>query len=324
MPVYLLSRSVQAALVLIFMSFLCYVMIGLMPGDPIDIMLAANPEATAEDAARLRAVYGLDQPLFSRYLAWLKDALSGDFGYSRLFSQPVGDLILSRLYHTAVLIGSALCLALLIALPAGIHAARRKDHMIDRVINLSCFAGISIPAFWLALLCISLFSVTLGWLPAGGFARDGAGIGTVLSFLILPVITLAFATIAGYTRYMRAAMIESLQQDHIRTARAKGCSEKRIIVHHALPSALPPVITVLSLDFGTLFGGALITETVFARPGMGKLIYDAILGNDYNLAVLSLMTVTIAILIGNLLADLSYVALDPRITLNQKRGAYDR
>ena len=313
MPLYLTSRFIQGLCVLIAMSFLCYILIGLMPGDPIDIMLAANPEATAEDAARLRAIYGLDQPLTARYWSWLKSALSGDFGYSRLFSQPVTDLLLARIPQTLILMIGALSLALLIALPAGIYAAYKKNSLADRAINLTCFAGISIPSFWLALLLISLFAVSLGWLPAGGEAEGLAD----MEFLVLPVLTLSLATIAGYTRYVRSAMIESLGQDHIRTARAKGCSELRVIITHALKSALPPLVTILSLDFGTLFGGALIVETVFARPGMGKLIFDAILGNDYNLALLALLTVTIMILIGNLIADILYSVLDPRISLEK-------
>lgn len=314
MPAYLISRFLQGFCVLFAMTFICYILIGLMPGDPIDMMIAANPEATAKDAARLRAIYGLDQPLTSRYFSWLKSALSGDFGYSRLFSQPVTDLLLARIPSTLLLMVASLSLALIIALPAGIYAAYKKNSLIDRAINLTCFAGISIPAFWLALLLISLFAVSLGWFPAGGEATGWQD----FRFLILPVMTLSLATIAGYTRYVRSAMIESLQQDHIRTARAKGCSELRVIIHHGLKAALPPLVTILSLDFGTLFGGALITETVFARPGMGKLIFDAILGNDFNLALLALITVTTMILIGNLIADITYGVLDPRIKLASK------
>ena len=316
MPIYLLSRCVQAVFVLICMSFICYILIGLMPGDPIDIMLAANPDATAEDAARLRAIYGLDKPLPVRYWSWLQSAMMGDFGYSRLFSAPVTELLLSRLWPTFILMICALTLSLLIAIPSGIYAAYKKNTFIDRIINMTCFAGVSIPAFWLALLLMSLFAVHLGWLPAGGFGEGSDD----LRYLILPVVTLSLASIAGYTRYIRAAMIESLQQDHIRTARAKGCSETQVIMRHGLRAALPPLVTVLSLDFGTLFGGALITETVFARPGMGKLIYDAILGNDYNLALLALLVVTAMILIGNLIADLLYTKLDPRIQLEGGRG----
>ncbi len=315
MTLYLFKRFIQALFVLLAMSFVCYILIGLMPGDPIDIMLAANPEATAEDAARLRAIYGLDQPLVTRYGHWLAAAMTGDFGYSRLFSQPVFDLIWPRLLNTFVLMVSALLLALLVALPAGIYAAYKKDSLSDRLINGFCFAGISIPSFWLALLLISFFAVTLMWLPAGGFALDDASLWVHIKFMILPVLTLAMTSVAAYTRYLRASMIESFQGDFIRTARAKGCSERRVILRHALRPALAPVVTVLSLDFGTLFGGALIVETIFARPGMGKLIFDAILGNDYNLAILSLLVVTIMILIGNLLADLSYSIIDPRVKI---------
>ena len=316
MPQFLLGRLIQAAFVMLIMSFVAYCLIGLMPGDPIDIMIAANPEATAEDAARLRAIYGLDQPLITRYGHWLTSALSGDFGYSRLFSQPVADLIGPRLINTLILMFSALGLAFLIALPTGIYAAYKKGTFSDRFINLFCFAGISVPSFWLALLLISYFAVTLMWLPAGGFALEGADLWVRFKFLLLPVLTLAIAAVAGYTRYLRASMIESLEGDYIRTARAKGCSERRVILKHALRPAMAPVITVLSLDFGRLFGGALIVETVFARPGMGKMIYDAILGNDFNLALLALLIVTLMILIGNLLADVAYAWLDPRISLS--------
>lgn len=320
MIIYLIKRFIQALIVLFAMSFVCYVLIGLMPGDPIDIMLAANPEATVEDAARLRAIYGLDQPLVTRYGHWLLGALQGDFGYSRLFSQPVFDLIWPRLLNTFILMVSALLLSLIVALPAGVYGAYKKDSTADRAINLFCFAGISIPSFWLALLLISFFAVTFMWLPAGGFALDDATMLTRLKFLVLPVATLAMTSIAAYTRYLRASLIESFQGDYIRTARAKGCGERSVIFNHALRPALLPVITVLSLDFGTLFGGALIVETVFARPGMGKLIFDAILGNDYNLAILSLLIVTIMILIGNLLADLSYGIIDPRIKLAETKA----
>ena len=234
MPAFLAGRLIQSVLIMLGMSFVVYALIGLMPGDPIDILIAANPEATAEDAARLRAIYGLDQPLLSRYGHWLSRALHGDFGYSRLFSQPVTDLIGPRLIQTLILMFSALTLAVLIALPAGMYAAYRKNTLSDRVINFLCFAGISLPSFWLALLFISFFAVTLMWLPAGGFALEGADLWTEIQFLALPVIVLALATVAGYTRYLRAAMIETLEGDYIRTARAKGCSERRVVLNHAL------------------------------------------------------------------------------------------
>ncbi len=315
----ILTRLWQSIVVLLGMSFLCFILIGLMPGDPIDIMIAANPEATAEDAARLRAIHGLDKPLGVRYLGWLQDAAKGDFGYSRLFSKPALEIILDRIWPTLALMAASLTVALLIAFPAGIYAAVRKDSMIDRLINLTCFAGMSIPSFWLALLLISGFAVSLNWLPAGGFAPEGSGIGTSFKHLILPIIALSVASIAGYTRYIRSAMIESLAQDHIRTARAKGCSGYRTVMVHGLRGALAPVCTVIALDFGTLFSGALVTETVFARPGMGKLIYDAILGNDFNLALLALLIATVMILVGNMVADVITLKLDPRIRLDKSQ-----
>ena len=288
-----------------------------MPGDPIDIMIAGNPEATAEDAARLRALHGLDQPIITRYSNWLSTSLSGDFGYSRLFSKPVLDVMWPRLWSTLALMGGSIFLSVLLALPLGVHAARKPYSWSDKLINLGCFAGISIPAFWLALLMITLFAVILGWLPAGGLGDEEMTFFRSMSYYIMPILTLTLASVGGYTRHIRSSMIEALKADHIRTARAKGCSERHVIWKHALNNALIPVVTLIALDFGTLFGGALITETMFAIPGMGKLIYDSIMGNDYNLALISLLFVTLMILIGNFLADLTYVSLDPRIKLKE-------
>lgn len=294
------------------MSFLIYGMIGLMPGDPIDIMIAGNPEATAEDAARLRALYGLDQPIYKRYFSWLTHTIQGDFGYSRLFSQPVTELLWDRICHSFYLMFGSLFLALIIALPLGICAARYQQTKIDHLTNLFCFAGISVPPFWLALMLISVFAVSLGWLPAGGIGDEGE---VSLKYYILPILSLTLATIATYTRHIRSATIDIYNQEFIKTAQAKGCSPLRVITHHVLRQIMIPVSTLLALDFGTLFGGAMITETMFALPGMGRMIYDAIMGNDYNLALVSLLFVTFMILFGNLLADLLYSWLDPRIKL---------
>jgi len=319
MGLYLSQRVFQSAVVLLIMSFVVYSLIGLMPGDPIDIMLAANPEAGPEDAARLRAIYGLDRPLYIRYFSWLDAVLHGDFGYSRLFNQPVLDILMPRLWSTVTLMSVSISFAVIIALPLGIKAAQKPHGLADNFINLFCFAGISIPQFWLALLFITLFAVTLGWLPASGTGNTGnVSTSIQLSHLILPVLTLTTASIANYTRHIRSAMIEALQGEHIRTARAKGCSEFRVVWLHALQNALLPFITIIALDFGTLFGGALITETMFAWPGMGKMIYDAIMGNDFNLALIGLLFVTLMILIGNFCADLAYSFLDPRISLKDK------
>jgi len=313
---YLLHRLVQGVVVLALMSFAIYGLIGLMPGDPVDLMIASNPRLTPADADRLRALHGLDRPILERYAAWASAALSGDLGYSRSFSRPVLEIIGPRLANTASLMLAAFVLALSIGLPLGMLAAMRPNSALDGAINGLCFVAVSMPTFWLALLLIILFAVTLGWLPASGLPPPGQeGVWQSLRHLILPVTTLAIVEAGAYARYMRAAMIEALSQDWIRTARAKGAGPLRVVVHHGLRNALIPVVTVMALSFGALFSGALVTETMFAYPGMGKLIYDAIMGNDFNLALVCLLFATVLTLIGNLLADLGYAALDPRISL---------
>ncbi len=309
---YLVQRIAESLAVLAVMSFLVYALIGLMPGDPIDLMVSADPNLTAADAARLRALYGLDRPLVERYGNWLAAAVTGDFGYSRLFAKPVLEVLLPRLGNTAVLMGLSFLIALVVAVPAGILAAVRPRSWSDHMINLIAFAGISIPPFWLAIVLIIVFAVLLGWLPAGGMG-DG-DFGSWARHLILPLAALTMATVGGIIRFMRAAMIEALRQDYIRTARAKGLSPVRVLLGHALRNAMIPLATILALNFGTLFSGALITETMFGWLGMGKTIYDAIMGNDFNLAMIGLLLATGLVLVCNILADLSYAWLDPRIS----------
>ena len=315
---FLFHRLWQSALVLALMSFVVYSLIGLMPGDPVDLMITSDPRITAEDAARLRALHGLDRPIVERYGNWLGAALTGDFGYSRLHARPVMEVIVPALGNTVTLVGLSLLLALLIGLPAGIAAALRPYSRTDYAINMMAFAGISVPPFWLALMLLIVFAVLLGVLPAGGSGALGVGgIWDNAQYLVLPVVSLTIASVGGHTRYMRAAMIETLRQDYIRTARATGAGEARVVFGHALRNALIPVVTIIALDFGTLFSGALITETIFAWPGMGRLIYDAIMGNDFNLALVALLMATLLTLLGNFLADVAYVVLDPRISFRE-------
>jgi len=312
---FILLRLLQTAAVLVVMSFVIYALIGLMPGDPIDVMIASNPHLTAADAARLKALYGLDRPLIERYWAWARAALSGDFGYSRLYVKPAAQVLLPRLANTALLMSASFTLALALALPLGIAAARRPGSWFDRAVNLAAFGFISVPSFWLALMLILLFAVALGLLPAGGIATVGdGGLTDRLRHLVLPVATLTLANMGGHLRYMRAAMLETLHQDFIRTARAKGAGDLRVLLGHALRNALIPVITVVALSFGSLFSGALITETMFAYPGMGKLIFDSVMGNDFNLALAGLLLATAMTLLSNLGADVAYAVADPRIS----------
>jgi peptide/nickel transport system permease protein len=311
---FIVLRALQALIVLALMSVAIYGLIGLMPGDPIDEMIAADPRLTADDAARLKALYGLDRPLPERYLTWAQHALQGDFGYSRLYAKPVFAVLLPRLGNTVGLMAGALALALVIAIPLGVLAARRAGRWPDHAINLGCFAGVSLPTFWLALMLIVLFAVKLRWLPASGIDTiEGGSLAERISHLVLPIATLTIVTIPVYARHVRAAMIEILGLDFIQTARAKGASELRVTWRHALPNALMPIVTLLALELGGLFSGALVTETIFAYPGMGKLIFDAIMGNDYNLALMALLFATFTTLAGNLGADLAYTRLDPRV-----------
>ena len=316
---YLIHRLVEATLVLLLMSFVIYGLLGLMPGDPIDLMAAGDPNITSADLARLKAVYGLDRPLLERYGRWLGAALSGEFGFSRLHARPVLEVLLPRLGNTCLLMGLSFVMALLLALPAGILAALRPRSWLDYGLNLFAFAGISMPSFWLALLLILLFAVELGWLPAGGVQSIGAdSLGDRLEHLVLPVLTLTVLTAGSVLRFTRSAMLETLRQDYIRTARAKGLSTFEVVLNHALRNAMIPVVTVLALHFGALFSGALIVETMFAYPGMGKLIYDSIMGNDFNLALVGLLFATLLTLLSNLGADVVYAWLDPRISYAER------
>lgn len=316
---FLATRSVGALMTLLVKSFIIFALIGLMPGDPLDMLSQANPEATPEEITNLRHIYGVDQPLGARYWAWLGQAIKGDFGYSRLQHRPVIDIIVAGLGNTLVLMGLAFVISTIIAIFLGTAAATHRGSWLDRGINLLAYAGISVPSFWLALVLIYIFAVRLGWLPAGGMPHPGDGARGWASHLLLPVLALVMVEIGGLTRYARAAMIEVLGQDFIRTARAKGITRNRMLFRHALRNAMIPVITIIALGFGHLFSGALLIENMFAWRGMGRLILEAIMGNDYNLALVCLLFTTAMILVANILADLAYTWLDPRISLGGRR-----
>ena len=318
MTIYFLRRFCQTFLVVIAMSFIIYSLIGLMPGDPIDIMVQSDPGLTPADADRLKAIYGLDQPLMSRYWNWLTSAVQGEFGFSRIHNRPVLEILGPRLANTFLLMGSSLLLALMFAIPMGVYSAIRPHSRSDFAINIFALGGTSIPLFWLALILIVVFSVWLEWLPSSALYEHNASLLNKVQHMILPVFALSLATVGPLTRHMRAAMIEVLKHDYIRTAHAKGLGERRVVINHALRNAMIPVVTVLSLSFGSLFSGALITETMFSYLGTGKLIFDSIMGNDYNMALISLLFATVLVLLGNFVADLIYAWLDPRISYKQE------
>lgn len=305
----LAARLVQVAITLAVLSFAMFLLIGLMPGDPIDVAIASDPRLSAADAVRLRALHGLDQPLLSRYLAWAAALLHGQFGFSRLFAQPVAQIIGPALGSTLLLLGAALLVAAALGLALGTLAAARPRAapFVDAIAIL----GQSAPTFWLGILLIILFAVTLGWLPAGGSSEAG-GLDA-LRFLPLPVATLAMANLAAYARHATAALGATLREPWITAARARGNGEARLLLRHAFPNAAVPILQVAALDAGSLVGGALITETLFARPGMGKLIYDAVMGSDTNLALVALLLVALVTMLATLAADLAQRALDPRL-----------
>jgi len=318
---FIVGRAAESLIVLLIMSFVIYCLIGLMPGDPIDEMITANPELSSEDVARLKEMHGLDKPLMERYGNWLSAAMSGDFGFSRIYSRPAVEVLVPHLVNTLILMTAAIGLSLIIALPLGIFAGSNPHSPFDYAVNLFCFVGISVPPFWLALLAIIVFSVKLEWLPTGGMGTIGGDGGAVdsLKHIILPAGVLTLLTTGGYIRFIRASMIQVLRQDFIRTARAKGIGTAKLVIGHALRNAILPFVTVIALSFGSLFSGALITETMFSWLGVGKMIFDSTLGNDFNLALVGLLFATLMTLLGNILADVAYAWVDPRIAYSRRR-----
>jgi peptide/nickel transport system permease protein len=304
----LLLRLPQIAVTLALLSLAAWLAIGLMPGDPASLALMSDPRLTPEDVARLRALHGLDRPLMERYLAWAAGLLRGEFGYSRLFAQPALSVLWPALRSTLVLVGLAVGLAAVAGVALGALAALRPK--AAGLVDALALLAQSVPSFWLGILLIILFAVVLGWLPAGGLPGEAQPAWT---FLLLPVATIAFGQMAAYARHSAAALGEALRQPWARSARARGASDRRVLWRHALPNAGVPLLTLLALDAGSLVSGALVTETVFARPGMGKLLYDAVMGNDYNLALLALLLVALVTMLATLAADIAQHWLDPRL-----------
>lgn len=320
MLTYIIRRVLQVIPTLFVISLILYGLLALKPGDPIDEMRRGNPGFTQEDYDRMREFYGLDKPWYVRYWRWLGRVVQGDFGTSRQFGRPAAQYIFRyRFPNTVLLSGLSLLTAFLVAVPAGVISALRQHTAVDYTITVVNFVGVSIPIFWLGIMLIYIFAVQLrGFLPAGGLATPGVTgtwpvIADRLKHLILPVTALSSLQLAQWTRFMRSSMLEVIHLDYIVTARAKGLSERRIVSGHALRNAILPLITLIGLNVPLLFSGAILTETVFNWPGMGRAIYDAILVNDFNVAMVSLMFISLLVLSFNLLADITYALVDPRI-----------
>lgn len=310
---YLLLRVLGAVPLLFGVSLILFAVLHLAPGSPLDIY-TENPAVTPEALERIRVALGLDQPLHVQYLSWVRSFALGDWGYSIRTSRPALQEALERLPATLILSGSAFVIAFLVALPLGIVSAVRRYSLVDHTATLFSFVGISMPVFWLALMTQLLFAVELRWLPSAGVTTIGDGsLLDRLRHLVLPASVLSLAFIAGWSRYVRAAMIEVLSLDYVRTARAKGLGERLVTYRHALKNALIPVVTVVALDLAGLFSGAVITETVFAWPGLGRLFIESMNGRDYPVLLGLLMFGSFMLVLINLLTDLLYAALDPRV-----------
>ena len=302
MKSYMLRRLWQAVLVLFGVSFVVFMILHLT-GDPAALLLP--PDATAEDVARFRTAMGFDDPWIIQYLRFLKGAVQGNFGESLRHGEPAMHLVVERLPATFQLAGAGLLLALCLAIPAGIISAVKRNTVIDYFSTVVALLGQAMPTFWLGIMLILVFSVRLNWLPSSGRGD--------LQHLVLPAITLGLFTTARITRLTRSGMLEVLGQDYIRTARAKGVSEQPVVWKHALKNASIPIVTIIGIELGTLLGGSVITETIFAWPGVGRLSVQAIFNRDYPVVQAAVFILASTFVIVNFVVDLAYTWLDPRI-----------
>ena len=320
---FIIRRVFQMAVVLLLLSFLVYLLIALMPGDPLDIACSSDPRCSPNNIAAMKRALGFDEPVWTRWGIWIGRFVQGELGYSRMYRQPVTQILGPRLYNTFVLSSWAMVVSIVIGLPLGVYTSLRPRTRVDYIVNMGAFVGISMPSFWLGLMLIIAFAVKLGWLPASGSETIGMAANLpwwerwtdTAKYLVLPVVSLSLQTIAQYVRFTRASMLDVLRRDFVRTAKSKGLSRRRVIYMHAFRNALIPVVTIVTLNLPIIFQGALITETVFAYHGVGELIFNSIQGNDYNVAMCGFMIACLAIMAMNLVADLGYAFLDPRITL---------
>jgi len=318
---YALRRVLQSIPILFILSILLFTMVRAAPGGPLSTAYR-NPNVTPEQIAILNHQLGLDQPLPVQYVRWLDDILHGNLGDSIKFRRPVSVMIAERIPNTLVLVGVSFLVTLIIALPVGIISARKPYSFFDYTATTLTFVGQSVPVYWLGLALILVFSVAIQnpstgqpLFPAGGIRTIGGenNLGDLLWHLVLPVIALSASWIAWYSRFLRSSLLDVMHEDYIRTARAKGASERIVYYKHALSNAILPLVTLFALDLPSLFAGALFIETIFSWPGMGRLFWDAARGRDYPVLLGVVMIEAVLIIASNLIADLFYGVLDPRV-----------
>lgn len=320
---FLIQRFWQLLITLFGITLLTFAIMHLAPGDPTDLQTTLNPKVSAQAKENLRRLYGLDRPLHIQYLDWLRRSVTLDLGSSFVDGEPVSQKIVGRLPVTVTINLLTLAVIVLVAFPIGILSATRQYSWIDKATTLFVYVGFSLPSFWLALLLMLLFGVSLGWLPLSGFQSLTAAqlspferLIDWMRHLVLPVLTASLIGLAGYSRYLRSEMLEVIRQDYIQTARAKGLSERQVIYKHALRNALIPVVTLMGLELPTLIGGSVIIETIFAIPGIGQLSFQSVMTRDYPVVMGLTVFAGALTLIGNLLADLFYSWVNPRIRIS--------
>ena len=310
---YIVRRLLQSIPVLVLISVATFVLMRVVIGDPIQLILGNEANGNAQTVERLRHQLGLDRPLPVQYIDWVGHLLTGDFGRSMRMPMPVSKLILQRLPVTLELTLLALVLAVVIAIPLGVLAVLRPSSLLDLTVSGLASISLSIPNFFLGLLLILLFALQLGWLPSSGYVSFTHSPVQNLKFMILPTLTLTTGYVGTFTRYMRAAMFDVLEQDYIRTARAKGLRPSIVLYRHALRNAVMPVITIIGLAVAGLFGGAVVTETIFSLPGVGTLLLEAISGRDLTTVQALILVIAVGVVLVNLVTDLAYALIDPRI-----------
>lgn len=308
---YILGRLLSLGISLVLASLVIFTVIEVVPGDPASVMLGLN--ASPETLAALRSDLGLEGGPVARYLGWIAGLLQGDLGMSYTYRVPVADLVADRVAVSLPLALMALGLAMAVGLPAGVWAALRAGHAADLALMAVTQLGVALPNFWFAMLLVMVFAVGLGWAPSGGFPGWGVGLWQALGALILPAVALALPQAAILARVMRASLLETLGQDYIRTARAKGLSRDGAALRHGLRNAFVPVLTILGLQFSFLIAGAIIIENVFYLPGLGRLIFQGITQRDLIVVESVVMLLVLAVILVNFATDLAYGAIDPRL-----------
>jgi peptide/nickel transport system permease protein len=314
---YLIRRLLQAIPTLWAVSVVMFGIIHLAPGGPM-AMYAASPNVDQAELDRIEERLGLNDPLPVQYAKWLRGMLTGDWGLSYKFGRKVTAILGERIWPSIQLVFASLTIALVFSIPFGIFTALYRNRFVQYISNTVAMLGVSIPTFWLGMVILLFFSVKMRIIPSGGMmsiGAEGLNLWDRLYHVIPPAAVLATLHIAGWSRYVRSSMLEVIGQDYIRTARSKGLAERKVIYRHALKNALLPLITLVGLQGGRLIGGAMITEVVFAWPGMGRLLAESLSGRDYPVLMASFMLMSLLVILGNLMADLGYGFVDPRIRL---------